>query len=718
MRRIRKWAALAALAASSGGLASKAAAEDSAVAGPPAPAPQAEIIVIGGRSDLLRIPGSGATIEQADLERARVLTLNEALRQVAGVYPRDEEGLGLRPNIGVRGLNPTRSTKVLLLEDGLPLTYAPYGDNATYSHPPLRRFERIEVLKGASQIRFGPNSVGGVVNYITPRAPEEFGGAFMAALGDNGYAELDASLGGEAFGARLLAHVNSTTFDGVRANHDLDFNDVYLKAERSFAAAHDVTVRIGFTREDSQVSYSGLTEAEYAADPYGNPFPNDRFETERFTASATHAWDLGGGFDLRTSAYTLWFDRDWWRQSSNSAQRPNDSADPACGGMANLNTTCGNEGRLREYNAYGLETRLAWSGALFGADAALETGVRYHTERQNRLQANGSTPNARSGAVVEFNRRYADAWAWHATATLDYGRLAISPGVRFETIDYERRNLLAGAVGRADLEEVIPGLGITFDLRDDLVIYGGVHRGFAPPRAEDIVTNAGGTVELDAEQSVNYEIGLRGDLRPGLSFDIAAFRMAFDNQIVPASVAGGVGATLTSAGETLHAGLEASVRGSLRDMGVLSGEDDVYFRAAATYLPDASFEGARFSSIAGFGTVSVSGNRLPYAPEWIASAAIGYARGDWLTLQAEAQFTGEMFTDDLNTVAPIANGQRGLIDDVAIVNLTANFAPGGGDTALFVTVKNAFDETYIVDRARGILPGAPRLAQIGFSAKF
>ena len=77
-----------------------------------------------------------------------------------------------------------------------------------------------------------------------------------------------------------------------------------------------------------------------------------------------------------------------------------------------------------------------------------------------------------------------------------------------------------------------------------------------------------------------------------------------------------------------------------------------------------------------------------------------------------------MFTDDLNTVAPTANGQRGLIEDVAIVNLAANYTPGGDDVTYFVTVKNAFDELYIVDRVRGILPGAPRLVQAGVSLRF
>ena len=102
------------------------------------------IVVVGQRDNLLKIAGAGATIEEADLLRARVFTINDALRQVSGVFARDEEGLGLRPNIGIRGLSPIRSSKVLLLEDGIPLGYAPYGDNAAYFHPSMRAKRRID----------------------------------------------------------------------------------------------------------------------------------------------------------------------------------------------------------------------------------------------------------------------------------------------------------------------------------------------------------------------------------------------------------------------------------------------------------------------------------------------------------------------------------------------------------------------------------------------
>ncbi len=82
------------------------------------------IDVIGGSQNLPNIGGTADTLDAKMLEASRVFTVNEALRKVPGVNVRDEEGFGIRPNIAMRGLNPTRSTKITLLEDGIPLAYA------------------------------------------------------------------------------------------------------------------------------------------------------------------------------------------------------------------------------------------------------------------------------------------------------------------------------------------------------------------------------------------------------------------------------------------------------------------------------------------------------------------------------------------------------------------------------------------------------------------
>ncbi|MFN9934701.1 MAG: TonB-dependent receptor family protein, partial [Hyphomonadaceae bacterium] len=439
-------------------------------------------------------------------------------------------------------------------------------------------------------------------------------------------------------------------------------------------------------------------------------------------------WSINDTTTLKTSASYSWFNRDWWRQSSNSAQRPNDSSDPACASMANLLTTCGNEGRLREYHTYGLESRLSHSGEIGSVRFESEYGIRYSDERQNRLQINSDTPTGRTpgtsvnAGVRENNLRYLQAWSGSATTKASIGPWTISPGLRYEHIDLERLNRLNPASpvrGKDQVKEWIPGLGVSYRISPRFAAYVGVHEGFSPPRVEDAINNTtGSSINLDAETSTNWEAGLRGDITKGVAVDVTWFRMDFDNQIVPSSVAGGAGATLTSAGETLHQGFEASLRGSLADMGLMTTGNDLYFRAALTHVADASYVGTRFSGVSGNTTRSVTGNRLPYAPEWLINAAIGYRLGTMGEFQVEYVRTDEMFTDDLNTVAPTADGQRGLIKAADIWNLTLNIHPESWPLGAYIAVKNAGDARTIVDRSRGILPGAPRQVQFGLTKAF
>jgi len=680
------------------------------------------VLVIGTRYDLRSIPGSGDIIDRQLLDASHVFTTNEALRKVPGIVARDEEGFGLRPNIGIRGLNPTRSTKVLLLEDGLPLTYAPYGDNASYYHPPIDRFERIEVLKGSGQILFGPHTVGGVINFVTPAPPADFGARLSVQGGTRDYLEAHAEVGDTFGNTGVMLNGTRKQTDGARDHMHFAVTDLNLKLVQSLTERQDLSLRASFYDEDSQVPYSGLTLAEYQADPRGNAFVNDDFQVYRWSTALTHELTFSDTAQLTTSAYYTYFNRDWWRQSSNSSQRPNDSSDPGCAGMTNLSTTCGNEGRLRQYSTAGLEPRLSLQSNWFGAEQYTDVGVRFHTETQFRVQANGDTPDARTagsgsnGGIRENSERDVDALSAFVQTRFAFGRLGITPGVRFEDIDYERRDLTTGLNGRTSASEVIPGLGATFEPVTGTVVFAGVHRGFSPPGVADILTAAGGSTDLDPERSWNYELGVRSAPREGVSLEATVFRMDFENQIIPASVAGGVGATITNAGETLHQGAELLAQ--LDSRGLFDTPYNVFMRAAYTWLKDAEFRGTRFSNVPGFATVSVSDNRLPYAPEHLVSATLGYESTFGMRLQLEGIYNDSMFTDDLNTVPVVANGQRGVIPSYTIWNVSAEYDVPGTGLSVFTTLKNATDELYVVDMSRGLIPGMPRLVQAGFEYNF
>ena len=676
--------------------------------------------IVSGPEMARRIPGTVDVLDSQTLENSRVHDLNEALRKVPGLHLREEEGFGLRPNIGVRGLNPTRSTKVLLLEDGIPLAYAPYGDNASYYHPPIERYSSIEILKGSGQIQFGPSTVGGIINYLTPEPPSRLQGSVTLLGGNRNYFEGLASLGGTWRNVGMLLHYMRKQGEGAMENVRAGLDDLNFKATAALGSRQTLSFRSNYYHENSNLTYSGLRLSEYLENPRQNPFRNDFFFGNRVGVSATHTYLFSPGRVLVTNLYGSNFNRDWWRQSSNSGQRPNDAADPVCGGMTNLNTTCGNEGRLRRYYTWGLEPHVRMAHKLFGVRSEADFGFRAHFEQQNRLQKNGPLPTSRDGVIVENNERRTDAYSFFVQNRFLLNKWTITPGVRVEKVQYERTNRLAngglGVSGRNDLVQAIPGIGIAYSPRENLTFFAGGHRGFAPPRAEDVVSNTGGTVELDPELSWNIEAGARTEPFRGVRLDATFFRMDFENQIVPASLAGGVGAALTNGGETLHQGLELYTR---VDTGVMRGSPhNVYFRVNYTWLPVAQFEGVRSSNVPGFGAVSVSGNRLPYAPETLLTAGVGYAhRSGWDAL-VESVFVGPQFTDDLNTLATTLDGQRGRISSFTVWNTTLNYHMESHRSTLFITVKNLFDHLYVVEQTRGLKPGNPRLVQTGIKFRF
>lgn len=665
------------------------------------------IDVIGTSENLKTISGSADVIDKKTLESSRVFTVNEALRKVPGIHVRDEEGFGLRPNIGIRGLNPTRSTKVTLLEDGIPLAYAPYGDNASYFHPPIERYDQIEILKGADQVRFGPQTIGGVVNYITPTPPEKFGGHIQAIGGNRDYFNGKVQLGGKG----LLFDFTNKQGDGARDNLHSVIRDYNLKYVLGLTDNQALTLRANYYTEDSQLTYSGLTLAEFRN--FGaryNPFSHDKFNSGRVGVSATHDLIINDDLMLTTNLYFSRFDRDWWRSASTTTDAQCGAAFVAArnNGQAIDVDTCGNQGRLREYYAWGVEPRLKYNHNLLGVHSNLDFGFRAHYETQDRRQINNNQFNPSQNGLVESNTRETQAYSWFLTNRFNLGQFTATPGIRYEYIDYERKNRLNGVSGSDNLDAWLPSLGLTWNPSEIVTVFAGAHRGFAPPRTEDVIGSTGTSTDVGAEKSVNWEVGTRAKPWEGVDVQTTFFRNDFQRQIAVGSIAGG--STPLAQGETLYQGIEFASK-----VDTILG---VYLRTAYTWLPTAKQE-KPFTRVDNGATVtgSASGNRLPYAPEHLITAAVGYAKQGF-DAQIEAVHVSKQFADFGETHASSVNGQAGIIDAYTIFNLAINYHYQPMKTTLFFMIKNLTDDVYITDRTRGIMPGMPRLIQGGVRYTF
>ena len=660
----------------------------------------ATVFVIGGEENLTSLGGAGQILGKKELEDSHVFTVNEALRKVAGVHARDEEGFGLRPNIAMRGLNPTRSTKITLLEDGLPLAYAPYGDNASYYHPMVDRYERIEVLKGASSLMFGPQTVGGVVNYITPAPRQSFGGYVQGVIGNRDYANGKVSMG--ASGLNLdYGHKQG---DGARDNMTHKLDDLNIKYSTALSERQAITLRTNLYKEDSVQTYSGLTQAEF--DRLGssyNPFKNDRFEAQRSGLSITHDFLVNDQTTLITSLYYAKFDRDWWRQASSSQDGQCAALNPSrlAGFAINPDTCQSTQGRLRSYETWGIEPRITIAHGL----GEFQAGARIHFEEQNRKQINATAPTARSGTLVEDNLRNTSAYSGFMANRFDIGKISITPIARYESIKAERNNLLTAQTGENNVYALTPGIGATWNPTETLTVFTSLHKGFAPPRVEDLIGSAGTVTEVKYEKSKNFELGFRAQPMKSVSVQGAYFRNNYDNLIAVGTIAGG--STPLSQGKALFEGFELAAN--------TESTNGLFSRLALTWLAKAEQTEA-FRNVSTDAIVGSQGKRQAYAPEGTLTAALGYAAGAFKG-EFEAQYVGSQYSDFANTDAPTADGQKGQIAAYTVWNAALNYR---FDKALstFVTGKNLLDKTYVVDRTRGILVGMPRLIQMGVKYAF
>lgn len=688
--------------------------------------------IAGDREGILDLTGSASVVDGEELYTSHVFTTNEALRKVPGMSVRDEEGFGIRPNIGIRGLNPTRSTKTLLLEDGLFVTFAPYGDNASYFHPSMDRYSSVEVIKGADQLLYGPQTISGTINYVTPNPPRKPAGFVAGTIGSNDYYNGQINYGGWIgnFGG-LIDYVHKEG-DGARDNTHHQIDDVGFKGVVQVSPTSAFIGKVSYFTEDSQVTYSGITDAE--ARNFGlqyNPFKNDTFNTERVGASLTHNWDLNSQVSVASSFYYNSFDRDWWRQASSTtddqcvASVPNFRQNRIDGIAVDPDQCQSIQGRLRSYEARGFEQRWSYDTALTeGISNGLKAGFRIHSEDQDRRRINADGPKARTGDLAEDEEREALAVSLFAQNKLSFGAFSVTPAVRYEDITYDRRNKLNGTSGTTSIQEVIPGLSVGFEAAKNVLLFAGVHEGFAPPRVEDSITGDGGSVEVDAESSTNIEVGFKSTPLPGLTLDGTYFRNDFDNLIAVGSVAGGN--VNLAQGEALFEGFELFAR--LDSAKFLRTDGNLYGQVAWTYLWTAE-QSTPFLRVDDGTPVGgdTTGNRQPYAAEHLVTVRVGYALRN-IDAHVEMVYIGQQFADFQNYASPAAavvagegsagSGIFGALEAQTIFNLGLTYTYEPTNTDIFFAVKNVFDEDTIVDRTRGILPGSERLFHIGLKQDF
>lgn len=668
------------------------------------------VTITGASPRALASVAGATTVVGRDMLAARApTTVADALRSVPGVHVAEEDPFGLSLNIGMRGLPPRRSARTLLLEDGMPILLGPYGDPSMHYAPPLDVLDRIEIVKGSSQIGNGPQTVGGVVNFVTRQAPQEGSIADLtvgAGVRDLRNGAMRLGLGRDGRGVALdVVHREG---EGVRTEQRHRLQLVTVNGVTRLGTAQTLRVKLSRWQERSATSETGLTQAEYARDPFALPLAAaGRFDVTRHALQLLHDV-VGTRMALQTNAFATQTSRASWRQSGESGERlgaDDYEAQFNCSAGASSYRQCGNQGRPRTYTVLGIEPRMTTAFTGERVSLALESGVRAHVETVRRRQYTGAAPTSREGDAMLTRDNAIDSrvFAGFTQARLHMRALTISPGLRIEHITQWNANQFPGqeAQIRQSYAQWLPGLGATLSATPSLTVFVGAHRGFAPPRPADVYRPAPGqaVVLVDPETSMNLELGLRYLPLPGVDLEATAFRMRFANEIIDAPAT--TGQRFINGGRTRHEGVEVGSR--LRLAALYDQAPDVSLTASWMWLPTARFD------VGGGRDAALIGNRLPYAPRQLLSASltVGLPRG--ATVGGSWEYTDVQFADAENSIVPTRSGQSGLLPAYSVLHAFASYTIPRTGMTLRTSLRNVLDRTYITQRNEGILTGTRRL---------
>ena len=688
--------------------------------------------ILGNKYVAQNRTGASYYVSAEELEKFGYVDINRALRAVPGVNFYEEDGFGLRPNISLRGTSPQRSSKITLMEDGVLIAPAPYSSPAAYYFPSVARMQAVEILKGSSQVQYGPFTTGGAINLVSTAIPDEFSANLRTSCGSFNTGQVYSSVGqsSENFGYVLeYLNFNSDGFKqlGDNDNTGFDINDIMGKlrfsSDADAAIPQSLEVKYHFYDEQSNETYLGLSEADFNANPYSR-YASSQFDNmvaEQRQIMLTHVIDFSDQFKVVTNAYNNKFTRNWYKlddvvfegdKQSLSRVLADPSAFPNHMSLLNGTADSGADALLlkannRVYYSRGIQTKLDyhWYGAN-GAFHDIEVGARFHYDEEDRFQwedgysiTNGYMALTSEGPRGGQDNRIssANALATYVLYKYKFNNFTLTPGVRYESISLMREDWGkkdADRSGEASVREnqinvFIPGVGFNYSFSNSASVFGGVHKGFSPPG------NAPGE---KAERSVNYELGTRFNLG-GVSGELIGFFNDYSNLLGSDLAASGGTGSLDQfhAGEVHVSGLELLLNYDLAKPG-----SAVKLPVSAAYtLTNAIFQNDFGSTQGIWGTVS-AGDRVPYIPQQQFNLTASLVHS-----QFEFNLNGR-YNGAFNTQA--SNG--GLddpmtLDSNVVVDLSGKYHLTS-QISLTAQVINVFDEVYAAARVpAGFRPGHP-----------
>jgi Fe(3+) dicitrate transport protein len=644
----------------------------------------------GLQNSVKNFAGARTVLKKDDIDATGAADIGDVMRRIPGVQSTDNSGTAgssISLNIGVRGLTGRYSPRSTVLLDGIPLAVAPYGQpQLSFAPVSLNNIESIDVVRGGGAVRYGPQNVGGIINFRSRSIPDAPGVVTDASLRYNEYSgggqnrQYSAFAGAQmenGFGVALLY----SGMDGTdwRVASDEKVNDVALKFRYQIDPHSEVYGKLSYFEVNSRTP-GGLTVKEYNANPFQNTRPTDFWSGNRNGMDVGYLNTLSATQEVEIKAY---YNESFRQSSLINAGRTQLTWQP------------------RNYEVLGIEPRATQRFAAAGMTHDVTVGYRYLRERGDDNNYIQTVSTGANGATSTFLNS-TDAHAAYVDDRIAVGAWRITPGLRYEHIKSERNDLTAKSVFATDNNKALPSLNVAYLMNRALTVFANYTTSFGPVQNTQLNSQTSAN-PLIPELARTAELGARWKTST-LSAEVTAFRLKFDNQIL--QVPGSTPAVFRNIGATKHDGIETAVDYGFDEAGALAGLN-VY--ANYTYTKAVQDSG------------TTAGLDVPFYSRNTDTVGARYRVGAW-TANLSSTHQSKQYSDTTNTVAEAANASVGQIPGFRLWSAQLGWKlPGKPGYELMAGINNIADKRYYtrnVDGNAGRMVGAPRMAYLQLRASY
>ncbi|WP_266365628.1 TonB-dependent receptor domain-containing protein [Tellurirhabdus rosea] len=697
---------------------------------------EVKIVAARGLRELERLPEvdgtalfAGKKTEVINLSQLDANLVTNNTRQIfsktPGVMVWENDGSGMQVGVAVRGLSPNRSWEFNVRQNGYDVSPDPFGYPEAYYNPPMEAVEQIQLVRGAASLQYGPQ-FGGLLNYVLkkPDATRKFGFETQQSAGSFGLFSTYNAISGTVGKLSYTAYAHYRRADGWRENSRYGIFNGYASVQYAVSNKLKLGFELSRLYNESQQP-GGLTDVQFAQNARQSVRGRNWFSTPWTVPVLSAEYAFSDKTRLTWKVHGLVGER-----NSIGFVRPINTLDVPTNGVL-----AARQIDRDHYRNWGSELRLLTTYSLLGRDHTLATGVKYFNGYTRRRQL------GRGDTGSDFNLNLAEA-AFPRDLDLRVQNVAyfaenvfrltprwtVTPGFRLEHLANDisgRFSLNAnGTENRVSQNSVrnflLLGIGTEYKLLPTTTLYANLSQAYRPLLFSDLTPGAVTDFVIDPNlqdsRGGNLDLGLRGNLRNFLNFDVSYFRMQYNNRVGTLTLLNEASRPYqfrTNVGNSLSQGVEAYVE----------FDPIVAFvgRSKAGYLSlftSASYTDARYTTLRTVGVsngqqteTSLRDRRVENAPEFIGRFGANYSLKGF-TLTALLNRVGKAYSDANNTETPAANGQTGVIPAYQVLDVSATYRFARRYNVR-AGVNNLTDERYFTRRAGGypgpgLLPGDGR----------